>query len=164
MIIKKENGNQYLDIEGNEKVINIDDTSIVRYKWKFKILSSITHWYEGVWIGLTSKTEKYGDIEFFCMTVEHEGSVIYRAGKFDLPNDTKIVDVIEMVLNLENKKLGFRINNNGDFQYHCSNEKYWETNIQWIKEMGFKLWIKLLGKAAIELISFDVEQGGKVNW
>ena len=154
MIIKNDTENEIYNVEGNENVINVNDTSIIRYKWRFKILSFSTYFANAseccIGIGLISpeKDDLSGEpFSFRCWSVMPK--ISYRAGKYIFPNkEAKIGDIMEMVLNLENNKLGFRINDKGDFQYRSSFEGLWKVDINWIRKMEFRLDVELIGEAS----------------
>ena len=169
-----------LIVYGNSNTININDTSIIQYKWTFKLLSLPTALDVdrgvaiSIQLGLIS-TKLYTPPPIPIAYLDKEElTYLYPLGIIRFNNDNTSYhfgvsqkkqypinkatnDKIEIVLDLQRKELGFNINNDGDFIYSNKNVSSWKKDTKWIEEMGFRLGIMIPFGAQIELVSFNCQ-------
>ena len=161
MIINNETDTSHaLEIVGNSETININDTSISKYIWKLKVLSTAVRsgWgHIGLW---STKLEP-------AITVPKEywrpylfGLEVYRRYYFSGKELKKpaVGDEIEIILDIQHRKLVFRMNGDNDIMGEFLNMEYWKEDEEWINQMGLRLGIRLPFKFSYQLTSFSIEQ------
>ena len=145
----------------------MNDTSIIKYVWKFELLSfgnlsEYGHAAE-IFLGLRStKTQPF--IPGFTTKTSIPylfGIVIlkdnyYMGGSTHLSNKPAIGDIIEMTLDSKQKELGYKVND-GDYKNLFVHQDLWKSELEWMQEMGFRASISLDIGMSIEFISFSVE-------
>ena len=152
----------------SNKVIDVDDTSIAKYVWKFKLLSfgtDVSFKFRITEIGLmTEQLYEYPNYRArtfewkpakYHLQLENKSIVRHRAFKKQRLR-VKENDTITMVLDVERLALGFGIKS-GEIKY----TKDWaaeKREISYLREKGLKMMCILPVGASVELIEFYVEQ------
>ena len=147
-------------IYGNNETININDTSISKYIWTLKVLSMEQEPMGSGFIGLWStKLQSFDLIPQILWEPYRFGLSIHETCYFlreELPNKRQNGDIIEIILDIKNTKLGFIING-GDIIDRFSNVIYWQNDREWLNELGLKLVIQVQFQQSYQFTSFRVE-------
>ena len=164
MIMKNSTTEQgYLRILGNQNVIDIKDTSILKYKWVFKLLTATGKSF----IGLESTTRQIERVKGLSSKYKYWLTMIGTEGYecYWLPSTGSIKikpktgDMIEMILDVKECELGFKINNSIYYKITSKTVEMhrWKGGSKWMEEMRLKLSLCLSVGQSIEMVSFSVE-------